>query len=121
MILSVALVLVAIGRHGLCTRPTRGGPPLPRNFRRLGILQNKYYVDEAYGALIVRPVAGMVFLWKVVDVLIIDGSQWIGGYLAKSARPSNWYRLVVSEVMPRCFVRRAGTVTHMSGWVGNGH
>ncbi|MDZ4723195.1 MAG: NADH-quinone oxidoreductase subunit L [candidate division Zixibacteria bacterium] len=38
------------------------------------LLVNKYYVDEIYGTLIIRPVvAGSVFLWKIVDVVIIDG------------------------------------------------
>ncbi len=38
------------------------------------LLENKYWVDEFYGATIVRPiVAGSVFLWKIVDVVIIDG------------------------------------------------
>ncbi|MEE9443712.1 MAG: NADH-quinone oxidoreductase subunit L [candidate division Zixibacteria bacterium] len=37
-------------------------------------LLNKYWVDEFYGWSIVRPVVnGSVFLWKVFDVLIIDG------------------------------------------------
>ena len=39
------------------------------------ILVNKYYVDEIYGAVIVRPIVYFsVFLWKIVDVIIIDGS-----------------------------------------------
>ena len=37
-------------------------------------LYNKYWVDEFYGATIVRPVVnGSIFLWKIIDVLIIDG------------------------------------------------
>ncbi|MFH1687030.1 MAG: NADH-quinone oxidoreductase subunit L [bacterium] len=37
-------------------------------------LLNKYYVDEFYGAVVVRPlVNGSIFLWKVVDVVLIDG------------------------------------------------
>jgi NADH-quinone oxidoreductase subunit L len=37
-------------------------------------LINKYWVDEFYGAVIVRPVVnGSIFLWKIFDVLIIDG------------------------------------------------
>jgi NADH-quinone oxidoreductase subunit L len=38
------------------------------------VLLNKYYIDELYGALIVRPtVYFSVFLWKIMDVLFIDG------------------------------------------------
>ncbi len=38
------------------------------------LLLNKYYIDEIYGALIVRPIIYLsVFLWKIMDVLFIDG------------------------------------------------
>jgi NADH-quinone oxidoreductase subunit L len=38
------------------------------------IIYGKYFVDELYGALIVRPIVnGSLFLWKIFDVLIIDG------------------------------------------------
>jgi len=38
------------------------------------VLLNKYYVDEFYGALVVRPLIYFsVFLWKIMDVLFIDG------------------------------------------------
>jgi NADH-quinone oxidoreductase subunit L len=39
------------------------------------ILTNKYYVDEIYDAILVHPIVlgAREFLWKFVDVLIIDG------------------------------------------------
>jgi len=38
------------------------------------LVYNKYYVDEIYGALVVRPIVNLsLFLWKVVDVVLIDG------------------------------------------------
>jgi len=38
------------------------------------LLLNKYYVDEIYGAVVVRPLIGFsIFLWKFVDVIVIDG------------------------------------------------
>ncbi len=38
------------------------------------LIFNKYYVDEIYDATIVKPtVKGSFFLWKVVDVRVIDG------------------------------------------------
>ncbi len=38
------------------------------------LLLNKYYVDEIYGAVIIRPVVySSLFLWKIVDVVMIDG------------------------------------------------
>jgi NADH-quinone oxidoreductase subunit L len=40
------------------------------------IMLNKYYVDEIYDATIIRPVVetSREFLWKFVDVLMIDGA-----------------------------------------------
>jgi len=39
------------------------------------LLLNKYFVDEIYSALIVRPVIYIsLFCWKIVDVILIDGS-----------------------------------------------
>ena len=38
------------------------------------VLYNKYYIDEIYGAIIVRPlINGSLFLWKIIDVMLIDG------------------------------------------------
>ncbi|HWR81700.1 MAG TPA: NADH-quinone oxidoreductase subunit L [Candidatus Deferrimicrobium sp.] len=38
------------------------------------VLLNKYYVDEIYAAIIVRPVVYLsLFLWRIVDVIFIDG------------------------------------------------
>ena len=38
------------------------------------LLLNKYYVDEIYGAIIVRPLIFIsMLLWKIFDVIIIDG------------------------------------------------
>jgi NADH-quinone oxidoreductase subunit L len=38
------------------------------------LLYGKYFIDELYGAVIVRPLLnGSLFLWKIVDVIIIDG------------------------------------------------
>lgn len=39
------------------------------------LIYNKYFVDEIYGAVIVRPVIYLsLFFWKIVDVIIIDGT-----------------------------------------------
>jgi NADH-quinone oxidoreductase subunit L len=48
---------------------------IAKNFKYIyNIIFNKYYVDEIYDATIVKPtVKGSFFLWKVVDVRIIDG------------------------------------------------
>ncbi len=39
------------------------------------LLFNKYYIDEIYDAVIVRPIVGMSnWLWKVWDAIVIDGT-----------------------------------------------
>jgi NADH-quinone oxidoreductase subunit L len=40
------------------------------------ILVHKYYIDEVYDAVIVRPVfqTAREFLWKFMDTIIIDGT-----------------------------------------------
>ena len=49
------------------------------------LVQNKYYVDEIYDALVVRPIYWLsnIVLWRVVDERGIDGS--VNG-LAHAAR-----------------------------------
>ena len=39
------------------------------------LLENKYYVDELYEASVIEPIehTSRSFLWKVVDVKLIDG------------------------------------------------
>lgn len=76
MVASVALILMAIflARKFYHTRPelaTRYREKLSGLHR---LLVNKYYVDEIYGAIMVRPaVYFSLFLWKIVDVIFIDG------------------------------------------------
>jgi NADH-quinone oxidoreductase subunit L len=48
------------------------------------LLVHKYYVDEAYDTLIVRPLhAFSRFLWKVVDTFVIDGAVNAGAFLTE--------------------------------------
>ncbi len=48
------------------------------------LLTNKYYVDEIYDAVIVKPLAALSrFFWKVVDTFIIDGSINAGAYVTE--------------------------------------
>jgi NADH-quinone oxidoreductase subunit L len=48
------------------------------------LLVNKYYVDEIYDLLIVRPLAALSrFFWKVVDTFVIDGSINAGAFLTE--------------------------------------
>ncbi|MBU0985066.1 MAG: NADH-quinone oxidoreductase subunit L [candidate division Zixibacteria bacterium] len=62
------------------------------------LLVNKYYVDEVYGALVVRPtVYFSVFLWKIIDVIVIDGCingmARLGGDISDTLRHSQSGRL----------------------------
>src|SRR5215210_2462238 len=48
------------------------------------LLENKYYVDEIYNALIVRPLAALSrFFWKGVDTFLIDGAVNAGAFLTE--------------------------------------
>jgi len=64
--------------------PSRVGQPAPawaRGARRF--TQNKFYVDEAYEFLVIRPVKNVsAILYKLVDTLLIDtvavhGTAWV--------------------------------------------
>jgi len=49
------------------------------------VLYRKYYVDEAYDALIVRPLHAVSrFSWRFVDSVIIDGTVNVVGNLARA-------------------------------------
>ncbi|MSR07453.1 MAG: NADH-quinone oxidoreductase subunit L [Gemmatimonadetes bacterium] len=54
------------------------------------LLSRKYYVDEIYGALIVRPLVWVSdrVLWKVVDALVIDGAAVNGS--ARTTQLVGW-------------------------------
>jgi NADH-quinone oxidoreductase subunit L len=93
--LEIALVLVttAIAVGGLLFarsiyRPAdaldRGGAWADRFPAIHRLLVNKYYVDEIYDRLIVRPLAAMsAFFWKGVDNFLIDGSIKAGAWLTE--------------------------------------
>jgi NADH-quinone oxidoreductase subunit L len=55
--------------------PSKLAVSLKKNFSRAHyVLTNKYFVDEFYFGYIVNPVKEMsLFLWKIVDTMIIDG------------------------------------------------
>jgi NADH-quinone oxidoreductase subunit L len=67
--------------------PARNAPE-ERGFQR--VLRNKWYVDEIYDALIVRPLIWLSreILWKRVDQQVIDGAAVNGA--ARGARALGW-------------------------------
>jgi NADH-quinone oxidoreductase subunit L len=67
-------------------------PELPRKIAEslhalYSIVVNKYYVDELYDMFIVHPivVVSREFLWKAVDVLMIDGAVNGVGHLVRAS------------------------------------
>ena len=76
MVLSVVLVLMAIftARLFYNKKPELATSLRGKLSRVHSTLQNKYYVDEIYAAVIVHPLIIIsIGLWKVVDVIFIDG------------------------------------------------
>jgi NADH-quinone oxidoreductase subunit L len=76
MFLTVILAVCAIlfARHMYLRKPEMATHLRERFSGLHKVLLNKYFVDEIYGALVVRPLVYFsVFLWKIVDVLLIDG------------------------------------------------
>ena len=86
MVVSVILVLISIFcAYLLYNKKTEISTSLANKLSGIKtLLLNKYYVDELYGAVVIRPIIyGSLFLWKVFDVVIIDGlingmAEWYG-------------------------------------------
>jgi NADH-quinone oxidoreductase subunit L len=77
MLISIVIVLIGILiAHGLYIRNPETPKKLAQKFKTpYRIIFNKYYVDEFYSMVIVKPVVNFaLFLWKIVDVMIIDGT-----------------------------------------------
>jgi NADH-quinone oxidoreductase subunit L len=68
--------------------PTAQAAPPERGFAR--VLFRKYYIDELYNALLVRPLVGISrwILWKGVDQGVVDGAAVNGS--AAVARALGW-------------------------------
>jgi NADH-quinone oxidoreductase subunit L len=93
MLVGLAVVIAVVGlvwgyRSTLARPiPTADAAPADPGFWR--VLYHKYYVDEFYDAVIVRPlVAFSNFLWRGVDQGVIDGAGVNGS--ARMARALGW-------------------------------
>ena len=75
--------------QGVSESAVAASEAVPRLYRTVS---NKYYVDEIYDFLIVRPLRAIAFvLWKVVDALVIDlifvrGSALVVDLVGRGAR-----------------------------------
>jgi NADH-quinone oxidoreductase subunit L len=91
-VLSIVAVLVALEGWLIAdkyyrrkpARPASLAAALPSGYK---LLANKYFVDEIYGAMVVKPLLGFskVFLEWVVDVGILGGAAWLLGGIATFA------------------------------------
>ncbi|MEA2603448.1 MAG: NADH-quinone oxidoreductase subunit [Acidobacteriota bacterium] len=95
VVLEVLLILIAVivaaGGWFLARRIYAGDDGVERDrafaarFPALHrLLLHKYYVDEIYDTLIVKPLAALSrFFWKVVDTYVIDGAINFGAFLTE--------------------------------------
>ncbi|MBL8008217.1 MAG: NADH-quinone oxidoreductase subunit L [Ignavibacteria bacterium] len=75
------------------------------------LLENKYYVDEAYDKIIVNPIEKVSenFLWKIFDVKIIDGAvNGIAKYI--SSMSFDWRKLQTGIVQDYTALSVAGVL-----------
>jgi len=94
MLVGIAVAVAAIGIVGawrllnLETIVPARSAPAERGFAR--VLRNKWYVDEIYDALIVRPIVWLSreVLWKRIDQQVIDGALVNGA--ARGTRAVGW-------------------------------
>jgi NADH-quinone oxidoreductase subunit L len=84
LILSLAAVAVALLGWFIADRLYRQRPAAPAELAAAlphgyKLLANKYYVDEIYGAVVVKPLLGIskFFLEWVVDVAVLGGLAWL--------------------------------------------
>jgi len=93
--LSVAIVLVGIGlAYTMYVKERERPAQLAERFAGLyRVLFNKWYVDELYALIAVRPLhRASLFLWKGIDVLIIDGV--VNGLARVVGWSGTWLRTV---------------------------
>jgi NADH-quinone oxidoreductase subunit L len=92
MAFSVAIAIIGVwfGWQTYVVKPGRAKAMGARFAGMYKVLLNKYYVDEIYNASVVQPIVAFSrFLWKIVDVELIDGAvngagrvvRGVGGYL----------------------------------------
>jgi NADH-quinone oxidoreductase subunit L len=119
-LMAVSVVIAAAGM-GVAYWMYVLAPAVPARFaeRARGLYQlllNKYFVDEAYDAAIVRPTVGLSgWLWKLFDVRVVDGL--VNGTAAMVAASSrHWRRWQTGDVQQYAFSFLVGAVLIL-GWL----
>jgi NADH-quinone oxidoreductase subunit L len=86
----IGVVGLLAGWRATLRRPTLPAAEAPADTGLARLLYRKYYVDEIYDALIVRPLVWLsrAVLWKTVDQGIVDGAAVNG--TAKLSRGLGW-------------------------------
>ena len=81
---AIGVLGLVLGFRATLARPVLPAREAPPDTGLALVLNRKYYVDELYDALVVRPVAWVsrVVLWKgvdqgVVDGLAVNGTAWV--------------------------------------------
>jgi NADH-quinone oxidoreductase subunit L len=107
---AVALTGIFVAYHFYLRAPGTADRLAERMRGAYVVLWNKYWIDELYDALIVRPyVIFSTFFWKVVDAMIIDGVV-NGAGTAVSSTASAWRRLQSGNVQHYAMAMLLGAV-----------
>ena len=120
---SLMAVSVAIALFGILVayRFYERKTTLAASEARLGtayqIVHNKFYVDEIYNAAIVQPIYNLSnsFLWKVIDVRIIDG--FINGLGHSAEIGSSWIRRIQTGIAQNYAVLIVVGLLVVVGWL----
>jgi NADH-quinone oxidoreductase subunit L len=108
---------------GVSTRVKRFVAAFPRLYR---LVFNKYYIDEVYDFLVVRPVRyTALVLWKafdtvVIDLLFVNGTGFIVsgfGKLSKYLQNGDLQRYIVAVIVGGAVI--IGIGTHYDVWSGS--
>jgi NADH-quinone oxidoreductase subunit L len=106
--IAVAVITVTSMLLGRRTVAPALGAAGPTGFRR--VLYNKWYVDELYDAVVVRPIVGVSrAAWRFIDVALIDGIANGAGY---GSRALGWVgsRLQTGQLNTYAFAVVAGAL-----------
>ncbi|MBS1517699.1 MAG: NADH-quinone oxidoreductase subunit L [Bacteroidetes bacterium] len=104
IIVAVSTIIIAIKKYSSKTE-------FPENKGFNKVLENKYYVDEAYDKVIVEPIqkTSEKFLWNIFDIKIIDGAvNGIARYVSNIS--FDWRKIQTGVIQDYAGVSVAGIV-----------